>query len=41
MYYNVCNKFRKFNIIKTSYIKKTLSLAVAYNKCGHEYEKNI
>ena len=37
MYCNVCNKYRKFNKTKISYIfKKTLSL---HSKCGHEYKK--
>ena len=42
---NVCNRHRKFNIsyilyLEISYIfKKTLSLSIVYNKCGHEYEK--
>ena len=40
MYSNVCNKYRKSKKTKISYIfKKTLSLPIAYSKCGHEYQK--
>ena len=27
--------------LKYIYLKKTLSLSIVYNKCGHEYEKNF
>ena len=40
IYYNVCNKYRKFKNLKMSYIfKETLGLSVVYSKCGHEYKK--
>ena len=31
------------NLKKLKYhiFKKTLNLSIVYNKCGHEYEKNI
>ena len=40
IYCNVCNKYRKFENPKISYIfKKTVSLSIVYSKCGYEYEK--
>ena len=40
MYCNVCNKYRKSKITKTSSsFKTTLSLSIVYSKCSHEYEK--
>ena len=40
MYCNVCKKCRKSKRTKKSYgFKKTLTLSIVYNKCGHEYEK--
>ena len=35
MYWNICNKYRKFK--KT----KSLNISIVYSKCGHEYKKNI
>ena len=40
MYCNACNKYRKFEKNKLSYIvRKTLSLSIVNSTCGHEYEK--
>ena len=42
IYCNVCNRYRRFNNPKISYVfrkKNTLSLSIGYSKCGHEYEK--
>ena len=40
MYCNVCNKYRKFEKTKISYIfKKILNTSIVYSKCGHEYKK--
>ena len=40
MYCNVCNKYRKYQKTKISYIfKKALRLSIVYSKCDHEYEK--
>ena len=40
MHCNIYNKHRKPKKTKISYIfKKTLSLPIAYSKCGHEYQK--
>ena len=39
MYFNLCNKHRKFKKAKTSYIfKKASSLSIVYNKCGNKYK---
>ena len=38
MYYNVCNKYRKFLKTKMSYIFKK-SLSIVFSNCGHEYRK--
>ena len=36
MYYNICNKYRKFKI--SNFLKK-LSLSIVYIKCGHQFKK--
>ena len=42
MHCNVCNKYRKFVKTEIRYIfKNTLSLSIAYSKCGHEYKKYL
>ena len=42
MYFNVCNKYRKFKRTKISYIfKKILILSIVYSKCCHEYKKYL
>ena len=41
-YCNVCNKYRKFENPKISYVfQKTLDLSIVYSKCGLENKKNI
>ena len=40
MYFNVCNKYRKFKKYKMFYISlKRLSPSIVYSKCDHEYKK--
>ena len=40
MYFNVCNKHRKFKKAKASYIfKKASSLSIVYNKCGKIFKE--
>ena len=42
IYCNVCNKYRTSRKTKTLYIfEKTLSLAIFYSNCCHEYKKDI
>ena len=42
IYCNVYNKYRKFKNPKISCIfKKSLTLSIVYNMCGHEHKKNI
>ena len=41
MYCNVCNKYRKSQTTKISYILKELSLSIVYSKYGHGYEKYL
>ena len=40
MYFNFCNKYRKFKKTKISYVfKKIISLSIVYAKSSNEYEK--
>ena len=40
IYWNICNKYRKFKSPKRPYIfKKALDLFIVYSNCGHEYKK--
>ena len=41
IYCNVCSKYRKIKYPKILFIflKKTLSVPIVYNKCGHKYGK--
>ena len=41
IYCNVCSKYRKIKYPKILFIflKKTLSVSIVYNKCGHKYGK--
>ena len=40
LYYVICNKYRKFEKPKISYVsEKTLVLSIIYSKCKNEDEK--
>ena len=41
MYGNVCNKYRKLNKTKMSYLWEKIGLSIIYNKRGHEYEQRF
>ena len=41
IYCIVCDKSRKFKILKISYFLKTLGISIVCSKCGNECKPNI